>query len=583
MRLSDSLCGLSNAIVFIRPFHINQNDRIRMSNTQDGEFHALVGIHTHISTHVSGIADRDMQASNCIVSTISASDAYHWENYYITQYCFLWMKALQARESVSAMHIFNHLVSLCSNSTEETIKLIAKVNVLYEQMHDLISENSSVECTNSYDKKAHLAMANIENLCHTISVSSMHPLLEIQNCFQGHLECISAYLVNIVQDSEIDDTVHNNMHRMLDGLNVLLHRWHAEYGVENMPLIFTLPNKRIIHICKESSVLFPTNGACPFTIVVKTMQVGDKSAVHSMEKASVDNSLDAIFGQTWASETAKIKAESQKSSSPQWHCDSVLVKGAEGILQEAFACQLIDTIANIWLDAGIPMKVVSYSIEPMSSQLACVEFLHDAKTVDYLKRKSRTLNGNALSLSEIFHADRFSSTTSFEKFRENFIASCAANSIITYILQISDRHNKNVLIRRDGSVIQIDFGFILEVTPGDIALEALVPFKLTSEYIAFMGEKGVDRFRELVLLGMTVLRQNIERVAVLIEMSDETFLPCLGGSSRAAAQSLRERALFNIPEPDFSEAVSLMIDTSIGNWITKSYDIFQRFQNGIEH
>jgi len=98
-------------------------------------------------------------------------------------------------------------------------------------------------------------------------------------------------------------------------------------------------------------------------------------------------------------------------------------------------------------------------------------------------------------------------------------------SIVTYLLQIKDRHNGNILLDRDGHLIHIDFGFMLSNSPGNIGFEA-APFKLPPEYIEVLG--GVDsepflEFRRLFREGFEASRKHCDRIITLVELMQKGF------------------------------------------------------------
>jgi len=56
--------------------------------------------------------------------------------------------------------------------------------------------------------------------------------------------------------------------------------------------------------------------------------------------------------------------------------------------------------------------------------------------------------------------------------------SLAGYSLFTYLMNVKDRHNGNLMIDSMGHIIHIDFGFVLTSSPGGVAFES-APFKLT--------------------------------------------------------------------------------------------------------
>lgn len=91
---------------------------------------------------------------------------------------------------------------------------------------------------------------------------------------------------------------------------------------------------------------------------------------------------------------------------------------------------------------------------------------------------------------------------------------CLGYSVVTYLLQIKDRHNGNILLDRDGHLIHIDFGFMLSNSPGNIGFEA-APFKLPPEYVEILG--GVTgapflEFRRLFREGFEAARKHCDEL-----------------------------------------------------------------------
>ncbi|CAI9114621.1 OLC1v1015379C1 [Oldenlandia corymbosa var. corymbosa] len=89
---------------------------------------------------------------------------------------------------------------------------------------------------------------------------------------------------------------------------------------------------------------------------------------------------------------------------------------------------------------------------------------------------------------------------------ETFIKSCAGYCVITYILGIGDRHLDNLLLRDDGRIFHIDFGFILGKDPKPFP----PPMKLCKEMVEAMGgaeSQYYSRFKSYRCEAYNILRK----------------------------------------------------------------------------
>jgi phosphatidylinositol 4-kinase A len=104
----------------------------------------------------------------------------------------------------------------------------------------------------------------------------------------------------------------------------------------------------------------------------------------------------------------------------------------------------------------------------------------------------------------------------------------AGYSVVSYLLQIKDRHNGNILVDEDGHVVHVgpprrptsltfpsDFGFIFDISPGgDIRFER-APFKLSAEMVECMGgsfdAEAFQTFTDLMVRGYLAIRSHPSR------------------------------------------------------------------------
>lgn len=153
----------------------------------------------------------------------------------------------------------------------------------------------------------------------------------------------------------------------------------------------------------------------------------------------------------------------------------------------------------------------------------------------------------------------------------------------TYLLQVKDRHDGNILMDNEGHLIHIDFGFMLSNSPGYVGFES-APFKLSQEYIELLGglhSVEFAKFKDLMFKGFLELRKHADRIMVLLDiMQKESTLPCFY-SGEAALAHLRQRFHLTLTDTQLRQVVDRLVISSAYNVFTKLYDTFQYYSNGI--
>jgi phosphatidylinositol 4-kinase B len=164
----------------------------------------------------------------------------------------------------------------------------------------------------------------------------------------------------------------------------------------------------------------------------------------------------------------------------------------------------------------------------------------------------------------------------------------------TYILNLKDRHNGNILVDEDGHIVRtslflfqsdtvsvdIDFGFFLSNSPGHGIGFELSPFKLTPDYLSII-DTHFPMFVSLLKSAFLSIRRNVDEFCVLVELlQKESNLPCFQ-LDEATVTQLRSRLKLDVKEKDAEMYVDYLVERSKGSAWTRGYDLYQALANGI--
>ncbi|KAL2928772.1 Phosphatidylinositol 4-kinase alpha 1 [Bienertia sinuspersici] len=258
-----------------------------------------------------------------------------------------------------------------------------------------------------------------------------------------------------------------------------------------------------------------------------------------------------------------------------------IFKVGDDCRQDVLALQVIALLKDIFQAAGLNLYLFPYGVLPTGPERGIIEVVPNTRS------RSQMGETNDGGLYEIFQQDFGPvGSSSFETARENFLVSSAGYAVASLLLQPKDRHNGNLLFDSVGRLVHIDFGFILETSPGGNMRFESAHFKLSHEMTQLLDPSGTMKseawhlFVGLCVKGYLAARRYMDGIINTVSMMADSGLPCF--SRGEPIGNLRKR--FH-PEMSEREAANFMIRVctdAYNKWTTAGYDLIQYLQQGIE-
>ncbi|KNZ56918.1 atypical/PI4K protein kinase [Puccinia sorghi] len=222
----------------------------------------------------------------------------------------------------------------------------------------------------------------------------------------------------------------------------------------------------------------------------KSVNLADEEVV--MKAVNEEDPSGKMLSESWSDKRQRIRQSSPYGHLANWNLFSVIVKTGTDLRQEQIITQLINEFGRIWKEEECDVWVRYYRILVTGESTGLMETIVDAISIHSLKKSAysqisnhqarhlphqavsnaSTSTGSAATASggtgglpnySIFdhYVDTYGPPTGekYKKAQRNFMRSLVAYSIISYILQLKDRHNGNILIDKEGHIIHIDFGW----------------------------------------------------------------------------------------------------------------------------
>jgi phosphatidylinositol 4-kinase len=350
----------------------------------------------------------------------------------------------------------------------------------------------------------------------------------------------------------------------------------------------TLPGYDIVAMHPESARVMTSHARTPvmveFTVAESrpdseadaTESPGSRATTAAAAAGPPGSSATAATTDTTTSATTTAATAAATATSAGGRATfkvAVILKTNDDCRQDQLALQLIGLFGRIFRLAGLPMRPTVYDIVTTSPGAGVIHVVPNAMSRD---RVGRLTDGNLAAYLRLAHGP--DGTAAHTRARTVFAESLAAYSVISYILQVKDRHNGNLLLTDDFGLVHIDFGFLFDSSPGGNFKFERAAFKLTREYLEVIGAGAEwNRYETLVVRGFLAARDHREEivaaVAAMAEAGFGAFTPRTLGNLEARFVPLESQC-------GAAAHMRARIVESLQTITTGMYDRFQAAQNG---
>ena len=212
----------------------------------------------------------------------------------------------------------------------------------------------------------------------------------------------------------------------------------------------------------------------------------------------------------------------------------VMLKCGDDLRMDMVTLQLFKAMQTVWFENGLNVKMSLYKVLCTGNQEGMLEMVTNAETLANIHVKEGGAISQLFSKSGIKNWIEKNCASKKEAI-ENFMLSNVAYCLATFVLGIGDRHNDNIMIKRNGELFHIDFGHFLGHFKYKMGIKReRAPFVFTRQFQSVLGGDNSETFKEFkekLEKGYIILRNNKEVIITLLNILLCTGIPELNEKS----------------------------------------------------
>ena len=214
----------------------------------------------------------------------------------------------------------------------------------------------------------------------------------------------------------------------------------------------------------------------------------------------------------------------------------ILFKNGDDLRQDMLTLQILRVMDDIWQSDDLDLCISPYICISMGQNLGMIEIVQNAETIMNIQKKGGVVGSLQLRNSTLHQwlKDTNPGEKQYQQAILNFTQSCAGYCVATLILGIGDRHNDNIMIKKNGQMFHIDFGHFLNHKKKKYGIcRNRVPFVLPGDFICIICHGSTDiaksdeykKFEDLCCQAYMSIRKRANVIINLLSMMLGAGLP----------------------------------------------------------
>ena len=225
-----------------------------------------------------------------------------------------------------------------------------------------------------------------------------------------------------------------------------------------------------------------------------------------------------------------------KNSDPLGDDIVVMLKCGDDLRMDMVTMQLFKAMQTLWFENQLTVKMALYKVLCTGNEQGMLEMVTDAETLASIHVKEGGAISQFFSKAPIKNwIEKNKAEVSLNEAIDNFLISNVAYCLATFVLGIGDRHNDNIMIKKNGELFHIDFGHFLGHFKYKMGIKReRAPFVFTRQFQNVLGDDNsplFKEFKEKLKKGYLILRNNKEAIVTLLRILLCTGIPELNEKS----------------------------------------------------